>query len=323
MLRDNLSILHLKLLKSLFETNSLSATSANLRLSRPSASRTLQALRLIFDDELFVRKQGGLQPTPRMRELYMDACNVLDAHAQLFRGKSFDIQSLEATVRIAAQDNAVLSYLVTPISRIIQEHPKIHFRIEPFTHNSLSDLESGRISFAIFPVTSLPENFCSIVLDRTPRSVIVRKNHPLVDVVAKNGTLHSSQLSAYSRIRNSTRVELGSDIYNVPHVVKKSQNEAVITPYFISQATFLLQTDAFAFLPRTTAKLFQRFYPGRFKILPIQGEEGLILEPRLIWHRHTNRDPACQWIRSVIAAEQPPFDVALRSAPSQRNNIKI
>ena len=306
MVRNELSMQHLQLLKSLYETGSLTRTSAQMRLSRPRASRMLKGLREIFEDPLFVRTASGVSPTARMQELYPDIVDAIEAQKALFQERVFNPDDIDGVIRIAALDNAVLHYLADPISAIIATRPKIRFRIERFDRNTLLALEEGRIDFACFPMTDLPDIFGSIELDRTPRVVVARKDHPLCSLPLP---LDPECVSRYRRIRNSARGDLGADIYRIPDVLQKTQVQAVTTPYFTSQASFLLHTDCVAFLPRRTAKLFLSMFPGKLRILPIQGIGGLILHPRLIWHRSSDLDPKSQWIRGMIASHQAPSDV--------------
>jgi len=66
---SKLDLTDLRLLQSLGQTGTVSATANELGLSQPSVSIRLGKLRRHFKDPLFVRTSAGMVPTPRAASL--------------------------------------------------------------------------------------------------------------------------------------------------------------------------------------------------------------------------------------------------------------
>ena len=54
----------------LYETRSVTRTAEQMSLTQPSVSHALRRLRKQFNDNLFSRSSGGLEPTERSRQVY-------------------------------------------------------------------------------------------------------------------------------------------------------------------------------------------------------------------------------------------------------------
>ena len=69
---DDLNKVDLRLLvafNTLMEERSVSRAAERLGLSQPAMSRSLQKLRKLFGDDLFIRQSHGLSPSPRAEQI--------------------------------------------------------------------------------------------------------------------------------------------------------------------------------------------------------------------------------------------------------------
>ncbi len=60
----------LRVLTTVFETQSVTVAAERLYITQPSVSYALKRLREEFNDELFVRNNSGMAPTPLAAQLY-------------------------------------------------------------------------------------------------------------------------------------------------------------------------------------------------------------------------------------------------------------
>lgn len=72
----DLSFEDMQFLLALYETQSLTQTAGDMRLSMGAASRRLSHVREVFGDELFVRSGLSMLPTSRMREAQGPPCRA-------------------------------------------------------------------------------------------------------------------------------------------------------------------------------------------------------------------------------------------------------
>ena len=72
--------------------------------------------------------------------------------------------------------------------------------------------------------------------------------------------------------------------------------------YFLASAFFLMETDFYARLPAFTAEYLSSQLP--LTLLPkVSENDAVVWKARMIWHERTDRDPALQWFRSMIAGK--------------------
>ena len=69
-------------------TRNLSRAAERIGMSQPGISQALARLRQTFDDPLFVRAAGAMQPTPRARQIAGPIRAMLDAVTGILDRKS-------------------------------------------------------------------------------------------------------------------------------------------------------------------------------------------------------------------------------------------
>ena len=121
-------------------------------LAQPSMSSALTRLRLLFDDPLFVRSAGGMQPTPRALAL---AQPVGAALGEVRRALAADAPFEPATTRhrftIAVTDYGDLVVVPALVGLIRRTAPGVDLAVRPITdaRDSLQKLERGELDALI------------------------------------------------------------------------------------------------------------------------------------------------------------------------------
>ncbi|GGB67697.1 LysR family transcriptional regulator [Shewanella inventionis] len=82
---SELDVFSLLVFKIIYETGFANCAAKELAVSAPKISRCLTSLRVIFNDELFFRRQQGLKPTPLADRLYQPVCQLCDMVGQIER----------------------------------------------------------------------------------------------------------------------------------------------------------------------------------------------------------------------------------------------
>src|SRR6185437_8973237 len=95
----------LLVLRELLRTRRASAVAARLGLSPSAISHSLNRLREVFDDPLFIRRPHGFEPTRRAEELGPQVDALLElAQRTLSRDAGFDPASSRRFFRFAAPE---------------------------------------------------------------------------------------------------------------------------------------------------------------------------------------------------------------------------
>src|ERR1700733_14167277 len=122
----NIDLKLLAVINELHRTRNISQAAENLQLSQSTTSMALAKLRKHFDDPLFVRTSGGMEPTPRGAELI----EVLKS-AEFYLRKAlehrvvFDPASSDQVFRLCSTDIAQLTLLPMLLKRMRRISPSM------------------------------------------------------------------------------------------------------------------------------------------------------------------------------------------------------
>src|SRR6201998_962550 len=152
-------------------------------LSQPAVSKALNRLRYLFDDPLFVRRDGGMDPTPRAREL---AGPIHGALAEISRTltlpAAFEPSIVKATIKIATID----IYHTRPLPSLVQ-HLRLHapfvdLQVRANDCGSLHEqLATGEIDIAFAPLGTKTSELSAEPLWNDRLVTLVGKDNPLQD----------------------------------------------------------------------------------------------------------------------------------------------
>lgn len=149
-------------------------------MSQPAVSSALNRLRHLVDDDLFVRSSGGVQPTPRARELAMPIHEVLTQLQSAFDPVAFDAATAERTFRIASSDHCAILVLPDLQEKTNRLAPGIRLHVRPKSdHRIVSELDSGETDFALGILGDLPARLRSVPLFTDEYVCVMRPGHPL------------------------------------------------------------------------------------------------------------------------------------------------
>lgn len=133
-------------------------------MSVGGASRTLAKLRELLDDDLFLRTNRGLVPTPRACELNGGVAELLVNYGRLFEKEVFRPSDVRRIFRILCVDNAIFTFLTPSVSALLEKAPSIGVEFRHIRADFGRLLSSGEADFAIFPFVPSDPNLHSLRL---------------------------------------------------------------------------------------------------------------------------------------------------------------
>lgn len=224
----------------LYETRSVTAAAELMNVTQPSVSYTLGKLRRRFDDDLFVRTPGGLEPTATAAGLLGPFRDALAALEQAVGGlEHFDPATTEREFTVMLSDFGELSFLPLLIARLADEAPRSLLRVEHLVVDDAADLLArGRLDLV---VTSVPLPMDGLV--RRPfmtvdYAVLAARSHPRIGrdritarqfakeryVSVRGTTGHLGPVDLIHRLDLESRVDLElTGFASVPYVVADSE----------------------------------------------------------------------------------------------------
>lgn len=307
----------LKVFEALLEERSVTAAGARLGLAQSSISHALRRLRAVLGDPLFVRGTHGMQPTSGAIRLSAPISQALTSlQAALDDSTSFDPSSSRRVFTLLMTDIVELMFLPRLTSHLSTVAPGIQFVVQQLPRQSYRDaLEQGTADLALGQMPGRSHDLLHEYLFDEHFTCVMRAGNPL---------RRSLTLATYMKAEH---LVIGSPAISESLIKKALGARAshrrirLRVPHYMIAPFVLAHTDLVAILPRTLSAAFTRLgvlaeVPVPFPIPPVI--------TRQFWHSRSTHDPACQWLRGVIAREfavdksartQRAYSVRSRAAP--------
>ena len=273
---------------TVLEEVSVSAAAERLGTTQSAVSHTLDKLRIVLGDPLFVRSGRGIMPTERARALQIPIQSVLDELKALTDKRVFDPTIGAMEFAIAANDFQ-RELLFPPIMRNMQRVGiDCHFQFLPAGVPAASLLREARCQLIVSPFP--------------PKGDDIFRYDLFTDNLAcfYDGEMREPPASR-DEFMNSDYIEVRFPDYSSSLValssvdISKLKKPKITVPNFgdisaFLKGTRLISTDLA--LMRLGPLLGFDYVP-----LPFANDE---LTMQMVWHRRDHTDPAHQWLRHQI-----------------------
>lgn len=281
-------------LDALLQERSVTRAGGRLSLSQPSMSGSLSRLRVLFGDELLIRRGRTMHPTPLAEMLEAPVREILAQVEQtVFHQQEFIPLQGSRTFTVAATDYAVLILVRPLLQALASEAPGIRLRLRATGFaDQKSLLERGEIDLAIVPdrltaATSMP---FEVVLEDRFVAVVWRDN-PAVEDRLTLEDLHRLPYLGY---------QVGSSASMVDRLLRElgyRREPDTLVESFVVGAHMLRGTLQVTFLQERLATLFRESDELRLVEPPIEFPP---LIETISWHPRSTGDAAHQWLRTRI-----------------------
>lgn len=267
-----------------------------LGMSQPAVSSALGRLRQALGDELFLRTQHGMEPTPYALQLAAPVAAALDGLQQALQVRaSFDPGRSERNFRLAMTDVGEMYFLPVLIDAMAPQAPGVTFEVVSVTQASLKeDMASGRIDLALGLLPQLQAGFFQQALFRQPYVCLMRAGHAL----AQADQLHLEDFARAEHVRvlaagtGHGRVDTALERHGVRRRVR------LTVPHYVALGDVLGHSDLLATVPERFAQRVTGPFALTTRALPVAVEDSAIHQ---FWHGRLHRDPGHQWLREQIA----------------------
>ena len=231
---------------ALLRTRKAALAAEEFGLTPSSISHALGRLRSVFEDELFLRKPHGLEPTAFALQIEPQIRRAVEAaNAALSGGGGFDPSTSDATIRLAALDSALAVMIPQIQSALAVEAPGVTLQALPIGRpEAEAALKDGALDIAIGVFPHHGEDFVSAPLYRDTYLVAGRRDHPLLD-----GKLTMERFVSARHLLVAPRGDLTGVVDHALKQVGQSREIALILPQFLPAFAILESSDLIAVLP--------------------------------------------------------------------------
>jgi len=185
-MQDPLSRIDLNLLVSyqvLMQEKNVTRAAERLFVTQPAMSKTLNRLRNLLDDELFVRSSHGLMPTPKTLDLEKPVNDILSQLTELMvTTQEFDPATTAATISLATLGASASVGMPVFFDKLRQNAPKIMMLSQNIDDKWEDRLRSGNLDFAIVAKNKFGDDFITHQLMSIKPVLYMRNDHPLASV---------------------------------------------------------------------------------------------------------------------------------------------
>jgi DNA-binding transcriptional LysR family regulator len=295
----NLSRLDLNLLVVLHHLllqKQVSKVAQVLGMSQPAVSSALGRLRSALGDELFVRTQYGMEPTPYALSLAEPVAHALDGLQQALNVRAaFDPASNARSFTIAMTDVGEMYFLPVLIDAVAKSAPSVTLQVVSVAQTTLKeDMAAGRIDLALGLLPQLQAGFFQQGLFRQKYVCLLRENHPLA--LRRNLSLVAFAKADHVRI---SAAGTGHGRVDVALEKQKLFRQFRLTvPHYVALGDVLQNSDLIATVPERFADRILLAYSLVKRNLPIAVDESAIHQ---FWHGRLHRDAGHQWLRQLIS----------------------
>lgn len=285
----SLSGQHLLVFITLHEVGTVTATAERLELTQSAVSHSLQKMRQIFNDELFVRAGRSVAPTLRSQQLYPELKAMLMALDELTQSGEFIPETADISYKILANDYQSNLWLPQFYTQVSPKVNSLALEISPSNKPSIEALRSDEVDFAISPI---PPDYDDIMATRLFTDVAHCFYDPKVRQAPK--TLAELQTEKFVSLSFLKGVRLNDKNNEISQVL--DSNTYIRVGNFAAIPNFIQGTSLLAVIPSMLQNT-SGYNQLANAPLPYQAN---IINMYMLWHKKYQKDKQHKWFREQI-----------------------
>ncbi len=292
---SSLSGQHLKVFVTLHEVGTVTATADTLHTTQSAISHSLQKLRRIFGDELFVRSGRSVVPTQRSLEIYPQIKAILDNLEQLTNQQAFEPATADIRYTISANDyqqDLILPKVYNAVSPLVAS---LCLEVYPYTSTDDNNLELLRSQDIDLMFATVSPDCSDIMATRIFDDIAVC----FFDPTQRNAPTNlqdfgqADYIAFTFRKKIPTKEQTTNAKIQTIHVI--NNNSKIILSSFSSVPQFLEGTQRLAILPSRLKDTYcQRL---QWVKLPLNVP---VFTMYMLWHKRYQNDPQHKWFREQV-----------------------
>ncbi|MDS3862313.1 LysR family transcriptional regulator [Thermosynechococcaceae cyanobacterium BACA0444] len=279
--------------EALYHEQSVTLAAQRLNVGQPAMSSALGRLRLIFEDELFIRIGRQMRPTATAQAIAPKLINALEMIREALQEQQlFDPATDQRAFTIAAPD--YLSNLIVPkiLDVLTLKAPNIDLRLITVQKESCFNLlAEGVVDCVLGTFEDVPNHFFQESLFFEGFMGICQANHPAIDCM---DLAHFVQFphALFTLRRDATgAIDQALAEYGLRRRI------LLTTPYWFILPAVIATSDILTAVPTCFSRhLLDNYALASFEI-PLDLPSWSV---SMVWHQLQDQDVASHWLRQVI-----------------------
>ncbi|WP_019142983.1 LysR family transcriptional regulator [Noviherbaspirillum massiliense] len=285
----------LKILDAIYTHGGITGAARALHLTQPAITHSLNRLRELLGDPLFVRQGNRMVATHRTRAIMPKIQLHLNGlQAAVSMEEAFDPAGLDLVFTVGFRD--VLESIAFPllVARLAEEAPRAKVLSRPVVRSEVErQLNSGAVDLVVDRRLQAMARVRSAYLCDDSLVVVMSDRHPLASDPLQRRDYLSARHVAVSQESGSEALDalLRED--------GKTRDIGLVCQHYFAAAEVAASSDWLLTVPGFYAQRLSRVLPVVVRPLPIRLKAMRI---EMYWHESRDNDPAQSWFRELIAS---------------------
>ncbi|PVZ88887.1 transcriptional regulator LeuO [Serratia sp. S1B] len=277
---------------AVMQMQNITRAANSLGMSQPAVSNAVSRLKVMFDDELFVRFGRGIKPTRRAYQLFGPVRQALQLVQNELPGAGFDALSSQRRFKLSICSPLDIRLTAKIINSIKEMAPGVQLQMQSYLNANIEhQLRYQETEFVIAYTHFGHAELKSIALFDDELTLVAAQSHSrLADRVTQE-----EMLAEQHAVISLDRFCSFSKPYYLDTALQKSITQQC-TDLF-SVLNIVAMTEMVAITPRWFAE--QHAKELGLKLLALPWEKKSV-SCYLSWHESAERDKGHQWMRSVL-----------------------
>lgn len=284
----------LRVLDSIYTNGGITGAARALHLTQPAITHSLNRLRELLDDPLFLRQGNKMVPTHKTRVLIPKIQHHLNGlYVAVASDVSFDPVNVESQFTVGFRD--VLESIAFPplIGRVSKLAPRVKIVSRRVWREDVGrELTSGSVDLMIERSVHIDDRIRREYLGNETVAVVMRADHPLAAA-----PLRTRDYLAARHVGVATHGETDPlDVFLAEN--GKHRDIGLVCQHYFSACQVAASSDWLLTMPSLFAYQMSQVLPIAVCPMPIQ---LLPMRIEMYWHVSKDDDPAHLWFRNQVA----------------------
>ncbi len=285
----------LKVFVTLHEIGTVTTTADTLHTTQSAVSHSLQKLRLIFGDELFVRSGRSVVPTQRSLAIYPQIKAILENLEQLTNHQAFEPATADINYRISANDyqqDLILPKVYNTVNPLVNS---LYLEMYPYTSTDDNNLELLRSQDIDLMFATVSSDYSDIMATRIFDDTAVCFFDPNQRDAPQS--LHDFEQADYIgfTFRKKIPIKEQTEKAKIQTIHAINQRTGIVLSSFSSVPQFLEGTQRLAIVPSRLKDTYCQQL--QWVKLPLNVP---VFTMSMLWHKRYQNDPQHKWFRQQV-----------------------
>ncbi|WP_159654862.1 transcriptional regulator LeuO [Vibrio atypicus] len=276
---------------AVMQEQNITRAAHNLGMSQPAVSNAVARLKVMFNDELFMRQGRGIQPTQRARQLFGPVRQALQLIRNELPSSIFSPESSTRLFKLAICSPCDMRFAPKIMSTIHEQAPSVQLHLDAEFDRQLAErMRYQEIDFVIDYARFDDQGFSSTEIFQDELVVVASKSHPRIQGNMNPELLRSERHAKLSRVHGQRSFSEqayremdvpayyeGTSLSNVLYVVGQSELVTIAPRWMVENAANKEQLQILDF-PFENAKI----------------------SGYLSWHESSEKDKGHIWLRDQL-----------------------